>query len=87
MTYLGIDMKVMVRINEPTSKQEKFFGNFAWRPFLFIRDVSDEDELKQIIINTINGKKQKGVIKFCEYEGGDLQYAVLPIREWIPIRL
>ena len=81
-------MKVIVRtVAESTRRQEKFFGEEAWRPFLIVEDVFDEEELEEIVRAVIRGKKVEGVIKLCEYEGGKLQYSTIPFSRWVDLEI
>ncbi len=69
---------ITVRVQQSSKKQEIYFGENAWRPFISINDNPndplDEKDIITIIKLIMNDKKIKAVKKFCKVDGGYFQY-------------
>jgi len=77
-------MDVLVRIKRSTKKQRPYFGDDAWRPFLVIYDVEDEDELvEKVRFLLAYGKadfpyEERFPLRL--YSGEELDYTIIGMR-------
>jgi len=84
-------MDVMVRVQQSTKKQEKYFGDSAWRPFATIRNVIDEGEVIEKLGLILKGERVSGSVKFMRLENlwsNKFQWGVMEghrIFEWFEI--
>ena len=73
---------VLLRAQEPSQKQKKYFGNAAFRPFAVVKNVSTEqdigDWLERAIAARLEGRRvQGGRLMSVPDESSLLEYAAL----------
>jgi len=84
-------MKVLVRVQQSTVKQRKYFGDNAWRPFVLLKDVYTEEDVLNKLKKVMNRERVKGAIKFMRVDSLEtdiFQYGVLDGRRvyhWVPL--
>ena len=76
---------IMVRVQQSTKKQEKYFGSFGWRPYLNIRlenpNLFSEELIKHVIFKSFYDEPIKGVeydkyFDLEENDAFDFDYAI-----------
>lgn len=71
-------MNVMVRVREPSRKQYLRFGDSCFRPFITIRNVDDENEIRSVVRAVLFGRRPPGVkIHYIPYFDEKMEYSIL----------